>query len=299
MTEEPTLAYQFRSAKGNLVEPPVLASGARIADTHCHLNMLKERAVAIAHAACCGVDLLVDVTDVTDDAAMSYANIDEWFAQAADLLLYTEVEIPAYRLAVGIHPHNARSYTFEIEERLLSFLHDPRTVVLGEIGLDYHYDLSPRAMQRAVFERQLDIARDENIPVTLHIREAHEDALAILREAALPEGHVLIHCYNLDYATLVPFLELGCSVAFGGPVTFKSGDDAREAAAAVPVDRLMTETDAPFMAPVPLRGAECTPAHTVFTAAKLCEIRGLIIPDERQYEFLEQLRTNAATFFGV
>ncbi len=297
--EEFLLNAAFTNAKGKPVDPPVLAFGARIADTHCHLSMLKDPVTAIAHAAWHGVDLLIDVTDVTDDAETSYANIDEWFTQAAELLSHTDISVPSYRLAVGVHPHNAKDYTQETEKKLLGFLNDPRTVVLGEIGLDYHYDLSPRETQRVVFEHQLAIARNEDMPVTLHLREAHDDALTILREADMPQGRVLIHCYNLDYATLEPFLELGCLVAFGGPVTFKSGGEARESAAAVSFDRLMTETDAPFMAPVPLRGVECTPAHTVFTAAQLCELRGLLEPDERQYEFLEQMRTNARTFFGV
>lgn len=301
------MPFQFLNSKGKPVEPPQLAVGARIADTHCHLNMLSDKASAIAHAAACGVSLLVNMTDPVEDAAEAYAHIGSWMEQAQSLLdacaregsLPKGISVPEYRMAVGVHPHNAKDFTPEVEELLERCLEDPRTVALGEVGLDYHYDLSPRDVQRDVFARQLEIARKREMPVVLHLREAHADALPILREAGLASGRVLVHCWNLAYAEFAPFARTGCLAAIGGPVTFGKGDDARESAALMPQDRLVTETDSPYMAPAPLRGTECTPAHTVFSTAKICEVRGLEAPDARQGEFLDTLYANACAFFGI
>jgi hypothetical protein len=109
------------------------------------------------------------------------------------------------------------------------------------------------------------------LPVALHLREAHSDGLAILKEIGMPPAGTLLHCFNLDYATLEPFLELGCLVAFGGPLTFKKSDEARDAARRTPQSKIVTETDAPFMAPHPVRGVTCGPEHVIYTAARLAE----------------------------
>jgi TatD DNase family protein len=182
-------------------------------------------------------------------------------------------EPPQVRVLVGCHPHNAARYTPEVERTLKVLAARPVTSGIGEIGLDYHYDYSPRAAQREVFVRQLALAAELMLPVALHLREAHADGLAILREMVPLPGGIVLHCYNLDYATLEPFLMLGCHVAFGGPLTFKKSDEVRDAAARVPLGRLVTETDAPFMTPEPLRGTVCGPEHTVFTAALLAELK--------------------------
>lgn len=295
--------FPFLNTKGKEKPAPLLAPGARIADTHCHLGMLEDAPRAIAHAALLGVDYLANVTDAVEDAADAYAAIDGWFDEAQRLLddlaqIGAAVRAPEYHLIVGVHPHNAKDYSPQIEAQLAKLLDDPRTVALGEIGLDYHYDFSPREDQRRVFARQLAIARERDIPVALHLREAHGEALELLRAARLREGRVLVHCCNIPYAMLEPFLELGCSAAFGGPVTFGKGDEARESATRIPVERMMTETDSPYMTPAPLRGVECTPAHTVFTAAKLCELRGFAEPDDRQRAFLDALYANARAFFA-
>ncbi len=199
---------------------------------------------------------------------------------------------PEVRLIIGCHPHNASSYDKEVEERLVQALAtDARVVGIGEIGLDYHYDKSPRKVQQQVFRRQIQLAHEYDSTIALHLREAHADGLRILKEEGLPPKGVLLHCYNLDYATLEPFLELGASVAFGGPLTFKKSDDIRDAAARCPLDRLVTETDCPFMAPVPIRGSICEPASVVFTADVLARLR--IEPN-----VLEQFYINARTFFS-
>ena len=134
--------------------------------------------------------------------------------------------------------------------------------------------ISPRDDQREAFRRQLRLAKEAGLPVALHLREAHDEALAIMREEGFPEAGTLLHCFNLDWATLEPWVEEGCYVAFGGALTFKNADDTREAAARVPADRLLTETDAPYMTPEPRRGMTCLPDHVLFTAERLAEACG-------------------------
>ena len=180
--------------------------------------------------------------------------------------------IPRVRIAAGVHPHNAKLYDDAIDRHLRTLLHDPRVSAVGEIGLDYHYDLSPREVQREVFRLQVRLAKEAGLPVVLHVREAHDEAFAIMQEEGFPQAGTLLHCYNLDWATLEPWVREGCYVAFGGPLTFKNADEVRDAASRVPLDRLLTETDAPYMTPEPLRGTTCGPEHVVFTAAKLLEV---------------------------
>ncbi len=193
---------------------------------------------------------------------------------------------------MGCHPHNAKHYHDALEADLRERLADQRVSALGEIGLDYHYDFSPREDQRLAFRRQLRLAKECGLPVILHVREAHDDALAIMQEEGFPEAGVLLHCYNLDWPTLEPWVEAGCYVAFGGPLTFKKTDEVRDAASRVPLDRLLTETDAPYMTPEPMRGMTCGPEHVIFTAERLCEVRGYTQDDERE-AFLCQLMKNA------
>ena len=200
--------------------------------------------------------------------------------------------MPRVRIAVGCHPHNAKFYDDGLEADLRRMLKDPRVAALGEIGLDYHYDFSPRDDQREAFRRQLRLAKEAGLPVVLHLREAHDEALAIMREEGFPEAGTLLHCFNLDWATLEPWVEEGCYVAFGGALTFKNADDTREAAARVPADRLLTETDAPYMTPEPMRGMTCPPDHVLFTAERLAEACGRA-PGAQREEFLARLMDNA------
>ena len=200
--------------------------------------------------------------------------------------------MPRVRIATGCHPHNARFYDDALEDVLRARLADPRVAAVGEIGLDFHYDFSPRDDQRSAFRRQLRVARECGLPVILHVREAHDEALAIMRDEGFPEAGTLLHCFNLDWNVLEPWVEAGCYIAFGGPLTFKKADEVREAAALVPADRLLTETDSPYMTPEPVRGTDCGPAHTIYTANVLCEVRGADTPEARA-ALLAQLYENA------
>lgn len=182
--------------------------------------------------------------------------------------------MPRTRITVGVHPHNARKYNDEVEAQLRALLADPRVGSLGEIGLDYHYDLSPRETQREVFRRQIRLAKETGLPISLHIREAHDEAFAILSEEGFPEAGTLLHCCSLGPDEIRPWVEAGCHIAFGGAITFGNAEAAREGAKLVPLDRVLTETDAPYMAPVPLRGTTCEPNQVAFTLAKFAEVRG-------------------------
>ena len=163
---------------------------------------------------------------------------------------------------------------------------------MGEIGLDYHYDLSPREDQRRAFRRQIRLAHTTGLPAALHVREAHDEAFAILREEGFPEPGTLLHCFDLDWETLEPWVDRGCFVALGGALTFKRCQDTRDAVARTPRNLLLTETDSPYMTPEPMRGMPCGPAHTVFTAACMAEVLGCETEKARN-EMLAQIAQNA------
>lgn len=278
----------FRTSKGKVKPAPALPARACVADTHCHLSMLENPAYALARAAVHGVRFICCMTDPAEQpqaqgedcswvsARQAYDAKDSWTAGARDLLAAwgaLDAELPRIRYAVGVHPHNAKHW-MDAETDMRTLLARPKTCCLGEIGLDYHYDLSPRDVQRTVFARQLRIANELGLPVSLHLREAHADALEILASEGVPEAGCIVHCFNLGSEDLMPFLDLGCYIAFGGPLTFRKSWYTRQAALHVPIERLLTETDAPYMAPEPLRGTVCMPDQTVFTLRMLLDCFG-------------------------
>ena len=183
---------------------------------------------------------------------------------------------PNFRLAAGIHPHNARNWSDEREKTLRGLLALPECTVLGEIGLDYHYDLSPRDTQREVFERQLDLALELDMPVQLHIREAHGDTMELMRArykaGRLPRG--IMHCFSGSWETAKLYLSLGYYISLSGVVTFKNANKLLDVAKNVPIDRLLVETDCPYMAPVPMRGNRNEPSFVQYTFARVAELRG-------------------------
>ncbi len=208
--------------------------------------------------------------------------------RACNLCWGAEPSIPHVRIACGVHPHVAIQWDADMEAALLARLADPRTVALGEVGLDYHYDLSPRDVQCDVFCRQVQLAHMTGLPLVLHVRDAHEDAFRILEEEGWPAAGTLLHCCSVGPEELVRWVERGAYVAFGGAVTFQRSDDLRASAAMMPADHLFTETDSPYMAPVPFRGLECGPEFTVFTAARIAEVRG-VAPGEARRALLQTM----------
>ncbi len=179
--------------------------------------------------------------------------------------------------SVGTHPHDARLFDGAAEQRIANLVRQsPRVIAWGEIGLDFHYDNSPRDVQMNVFRRQLQLARDARLPVIIHTREAETETIGILKSewdgAGIPG---IIHCFSGSLALAQQALELGFLISFSGIVTFKKADDLRSIAAQVPLDKLLIETDCPFLAPVPFRGKRNEPAYVVEVARCLAEIRGI------------------------
>lgn len=306
---DPLFRKKKKKGKYSLVLPPNPPLEFPVADTHAHVHLLWDPAGALACAATFGVNFIMNIVDSVEDGFGAFANMPTWSEEAAQRIPQYRavaeetygsaalpaadcVKVPQIRYALGCHPHNAKNFDEATEQALLEHLAHPGVAALGEIGLDYHYDFSPREDQRSCFCRQLQIAHACGLPVALHLREAHDEAYQILCEEGFPEAGVLLHCFNLDKDVLAPFVEAGCYIAFGGPVTFKAADEVREAARLVPLDRLLTETDSPYMTPEPMRGMICGPAHTIFTAERLADVRE-IAPGEERKEFLQTLSANA------
>jgi TatD DNase family protein len=175
--------------------------------------------------------------------------------------------------AAGFHPHEARLMKDGDEERLAALAKQEKVVAIGEIGLDYYYDHSPRPIQQDVFARQLDLARQLALPVIIHDREAHDDALAIISRAGNGLRGVF-HCYAGDWAMARLLLGKGFYLSFGGSLTFKTAGQTREVAQKTPLDRILLETDSPYLTPVPLRGRRNDPRLITHVCQKLAELRG-------------------------
>lgn len=259
--------------------------------------MLKNPAAELAKCAYHNVRFVCAMCDPAEDSHTTFDNLEAWQQDAQGILEEAGLgsckeAIPHLRIAMGVHPHNAKMWDVRMERTLMQRLADPRVCALGEVGLDYHYDLSPRAVQRGVFRRQVQLAKTAGLPLILHMREAHEEGLAILEDEGFPKDGVLLHCFNLDEEALVPWAEHGCYIAYGGPITFKKADEVRSAATKVARNLLLTETDSPYMTPEPMRGIDCGPAHVVFTAEKLLEVLGAETQMERE-ELLSQMYGNA------
>lgn len=186
--------------------------------------------------------------------------------------------------AVGVHPHDARLFDDKAEQRITGLIkQSPRVIAWGEIGLDFHYDNSPRDVQLEVFRRQLQLARDVMLPVIIHTREAEEETVQILKSewagCGLPG---VMHCFSGSLQLAQQAITLGFYISFSGIITFKKAEDLRAVAKQVPLDRLLIETDCPFLAPVPFRGKRNEPAYVVEVARCLAELRGLSLEEIAQ-----------------
>ena len=185
---------------------------------------------------------------------------------------------PELRFAAGVHPHEAGRFAEQpgnVVDVVRAALADRAGVrAIGEIGLDYHYDVAPRPVQQAVFGRQVALARELALPIVIHTREATDDTFAILREAGGGEVRGVFHCFSGDADMARAALDLGFYVSFAGVVTFPRAEDVRGAARIVPLDRLLVETDAPYLAPVPHRGQRNEPARVVHVVEAVARLRG-------------------------
>jgi TatD DNase family protein len=195
---------------------------------------------------------------------------------------------------IGVHPHDAKTFDAPLVEALLRHAESPRVVAVGEIGLDYHYDHSPREVQADVFRRFIAAARELKKPIVVHTRNAPEDTLAILEEENARDVGGLIHCFSEDKAFAERALALGFYLSFSGIVTFKKSLAIQEVAAWAPADRILVETDSPYLSPVPVRGKRCEPAFVLHTARFVATLRG--VPLE---QLAEETSSNAQRLLGV
>ena len=233
-------------------------------DTHSHISLeqfAEDRDEVLARMAEAGVKRALMAVDPTEEMEVALKMCEE-----RDNLCF----------AAGAHPHNAEKWTDECERVIRECAKKKGFAAVGEIGLDFHYDLSPRDVQREVFDRQLDIALEMGYPAQLHIREAHGETMEMLRARAaqgrMPEGSIM-HCFTGSWECAKVYLSLGMYISLSGAVTFKNAPKLTEVALNMPADRLLVETDCPYMAPVPLRGKRNEPAFIVNTVAKIAAIR--------------------------
>jgi TatD DNase family protein len=243
----------------------------RLVDSHCHLDNEKfdpDRQQVIDRALAAGVErmLVIGTGNGPPDLEAGIRLADRYEAVYA---------------TVGIHPHDAAKITAGNEFlRLAELLGHPKVVALGEIGLDYHYDHSPRDVQKAAFIAQMSLAGDARKPIVIHTREAWDDTLALLEQYWKPTGlGGIMHCFSGGPEQASRCLELGFHLSFGGIITFPKAADVQAAARMAPAGRILIETDAPYLAPVPHRGKRNEPAFVAQTARKLAELRG-VTPEE-------------------
>ena len=268
-----------REARGR-VPPPRTAGRRVIVDSHCHLDFpdfAEERDAVVERARAAGIGRIVTICTRV---------------RQFDRILEVARAYPDVFCSVGTHPHNAHEELDVTADELTELARDPKVVAIGEAGLDYHYDHAPRADQAKGLRVHIEAARRTGLPLVIHARSADEDMAAILREeteaGAFP---AVLHCFSSGAALARAGVDLGLFVSFSGILTFKNSGELRDIAREVPVDRLLVETDAPYLAPVPHRGKRNEPAFTAHTLAVLAEVRGLSV--ERMGE------TTSANFFRL
>jgi TatD DNase family protein len=185
----------------------------------------------------------------------------------------------AFSATIGIHPHECVKVPEEDWRAMEALTKDPRVVGVGETGLDFHYDHSPRDVQEASFRRSIAAAKAAGKPVVVHVREADEACARVLREEGVPGAGGVVHCFTGDWARAKAYLDVGMYLSIAGVVTFKTAEDLRDAVRRAPRDRVLVETDSPFLAPIPHRGKRNEPAYVARTAEKVAELWGIAVEE--------------------
>jgi len=259
-----------------------------LVDSHCHIDgerFDEDRAEIIQRALDSGVAAMLNVGTGSPN--------DDSFEKTVDLA----EENQCIYASLGIHPHDAVEYSEGVEQRLISLTKSSKKVIAwGEIGLDYYYDHSPRDIQRNVFRRQIQVARDLNLPIIIHSRSANDETVEILKEECSHDAFRggIMHCFGGTPLMAKDLIELGFLISFAGNVTFKKADNLRDAARVVPLDKLLVETDCPYLTPVPYRGKRNEPARVVDTAKFLADFYQI------DFEILADRTTrNFERFFSI
>jgi TatD DNase family protein len=247
-----------------------------VIDSHCHLAddaFVADRQAVIERARAAGLTGALCILAADNPAEAERAG------ELAKLW-------PALRFGIGLHPHQAGQFSgreAEVVSLVRSVIHSiPEARALGEIGLDYHYDFAPKDVQQNVFRLQLRLARELDLPVIIHTREAEDDTLAILREESGGAQRGVMHCFTGTPRLAEEAIALGLHVSFAGIVTFPKGANVREVAGLVPADRLLCETDSPYLAPTPFRGKRNEPAWVVRVAEELSAVRRVPVNELRE-----------------
>lgn len=242
-----------------------------LVDSHCHLNykgLIEDQEGVIARARAAGVSAMLNIS----------TRESEW-----DVVIATASRDPDIWATVGIHPHEADAHPDVDTEKLVAKAAHPKVIGIGETGLDYYYDHSDRDRQKSSFRSHIAAARETGLPLIVHTRDAEEDTAAILTEEMGKGAFTgIIHCFTASADFAEKALALGLHISLSGIVTFKNARDLQATAINIPEDRLLIETDAPFLAPVPHRGRTCEPAFVADTARFIAELRG--VPVERLHE---------------
>ncbi len=248
-------------------------------DTHCHLDKLDSTPEeAIIEAKQAGVQRMVTVS------------VDE---PSLDFVSSMVQQFPEVYGSVGFHPHDAAELTEDLEQKIRKLaLEEKKLIAIGETGLDYHYMYSSAEVQQQVFSKQLQLAVELNLPVIMHSREAETDTLNILQEIPVPPLGVA-HSFTSSFEMAKTLIEMGWYIGINGIVTFKNAEDLREVVSWLPLDRLLLETDSPFLAPTPFRGKPNKPAHIPAIATFIAELRGISLE-----QLSEQTSANAQRLFN-
>ena len=254
-------------------------------DSHCHLDFSKfdrDRDAVVRRAREAGVELIINPGYNLESSRRAVALTERY---------------PEVYAAVGVHPHEAKTVTDEVIAELRLLAAQPKVVAIGEIGLDFYRDLSPRDVQRRVFRQQLALAADLELPVIVHSREAHDDVMAILMENIqypISSFKGVLHAFSGDRAMAEKVFDLGFCLGIAGPVTFRNARRLRALVRELPLKRLLIETDAPYLAPHPYRGKRNEPARVALVAAAVAELHGV-----GETEVGEQTAAAARQLFGL
>lgn len=253
-----------------------------IFDTHTHLNIdtfagREEEELSLAKEMGVTAHNVVGFDRPTIEKALSLAD-----------------SYPEIYATIGWHPTEAGSYSQEVEDWLISQLSHPKVLALGEIGLDYYWMEDPKEVQVAVFERQIQLSKDHDLPFVVHTRDALEDTYAVIKKVGVGPRGGIMHSFSGTLAEAQAFMDLGMMISFSGVVTFKKLTDLQEAAQRLPLDKILVETDAPYLAPVPRRGRENRTAYTRYVVDKIAELRGLTTEEVAQATY-----ENALRLFGL
>lgn len=238
-----------------------------IFDTHTHLNSDHFRGREDEELA------------LAKEMGVTYHNVVGFDQATIDRALVLAQQYPEVYATIGWHPTEAGSYTQDIEEMIACHLKNEKVIALGEIGLDYHWMEDPKEIQIKVFKRQIQLSKDYDLPFVVHTRDALEDTYQVLKEVGVGPRGGIMHSYSGSLEMANKFIELGMTISFSGVVTFKKAQDIQEAAQQLPLDKILVETDAPYLAPVPKRGRENRTAYTRFVVNKIAELRGLSVEE--------------------